>query len=185
MLDRVPEPPILTRAESEIMSVLWSKGAATVHDVVAAMSRDSAYTSVLTMLRILEKKGYVTREPEPGGGRAHVFRPRVAVTRARRLHVRDLVDRLFGGRSEELMVGLVEDDALSRAELEQLRGLIESRLGGSADFGATAAAPARPELEGGAAEAAQLTAARSEPSARNTSGTRGKKAKSEGKKHVR
>jgi BlaI family transcriptional regulator, penicillinase repressor len=182
MIDRPPEPPILTRAESEIMSVLWSKGAATVHDVVGAMARDSAYTSVLTMLRILEKKGYVTREPEPGGGRAHVYRPRVAATRARRFHVRDLVDRLFGGRSEELIVGLVEDDALSRAELEQLRGLIESRLGGSADSGATTAAL---EFEDGAVKAAQPTAALAKPSARNTNGARGKKAKSEGKKHVR
>jgi predicted transcriptional regulator len=187
MVERAPEPPILTRAESEIMSVLWSRGAATVHGVVAAMSRDSAYTSVLTMLRILEKKGYVTREPEPGGGRAHVYRPRVAATRARRLHVRDLVDRLFGGHSEELMVGLVEDDALSRAELEQLRGLIESRLGGSADSAAPVAAPAAGQLEGEAAEAAQPTAARSaKPSARSTSGVRGQKAKpNKGKKHVR
>jgi predicted transcriptional regulator len=187
MPDRAPEPPILTRAESEIMSVLWARGAATVHNVVAAMSRDSAYTSVLTMLRILEKKGYVTREPEPGGGRAHVYRPRVAATRARRLHVRDLVDRLFGGRSEELMVGLVEDDALSRAELEQLLGLIESRLGGSADSAAPLAVLAAGELEGEAAEAAQPTAARSaKPSARSTSGVRGKKAKqNKGKKHVR
>jgi len=184
MLERPSEPPILTRAESEIMSVLWSRGAATVHDVVAALSRDSAYTSVLTMLRILEKKGYVSREPEPGGGRAHVYRPRVAATRARRLHVRDLVDRLFGGRPEELMVGLVEDDALSRAELEQLRGVIESRLGGSAAAGA---APTAGERGGEAAEAALPSAARSaEPSARSTSGDRGKKAKQQkGKKHVR
>jgi len=186
MLERAPEPPILTRAESEIMSVLWSRGAATVHEVVAAMSRDSAYTSVLTMLRILEKKGYVTREPEPGGGRAHVYRPLVAATRARRQHVRDLVDRLFGGRPEELMVGLVEDDALSRAELEQLRGLIESRLGGSADS-APVAARAAGELEGAAGRAAQPTAARSaQPSSRSTSGVRGKKTKQKkGKNDVR
>jgi BlaI family penicillinase repressor len=144
MPDPAPQPPILTRAESEIMSVLWSKGASTVHEVVAAMPRDSAYTSVLTMLRILEKKGYVMREPEPGGGRAHVYRARVAATRARRLHVRDLIDRLFGGRSDELMVGLLEEDALSRAELEQLRGLIESRLGGHAVSVTAAAQPQHP-----------------------------------------
>jgi BlaI family transcriptional regulator, penicillinase repressor len=193
MVDRPSEPPILTRAESEIMSVLWSRGAGTVHDVVAAMSRDSAYTSVLTMLRILEKKGYVTREPEPGGGRAHVYRPRVAATRARRLHVRDLIDRLFGGRSEELMVGLVEDDALSRGELEQLRGLIESRLGGDAGAapGAASAQAAAPGRPGG--EPAQPAGARSvkapapptQASAR-AAGVRGKKAKpAKGKKHVR
>jgi predicted transcriptional regulator len=185
MLERAPEPPILTRAESEIMSVLWSRGTATVHEVVAALSRDSAYTSVLTMLRILEKKGYVTREPEPGGGRAHVYRPLVAATRARRQHVRDLVDRLFGGRPEELMVGLVEDDALSRTELEQLRGLIESRLGGGADS-ATGAPLAAGELAGEAAETAPTAARSAQPTARGTSAERGKKAKQhKGKKHVR
>jgi BlaI family transcriptional regulator, penicillinase repressor len=136
MVDAAPEPRILTRAESEIMSVLWSRGAATVHDVVAALPRAPAYTSVLTMLRILEKKGYLTREPEPGGGRAHVYRPLIAASQARRQHVRDLIDRLFGGHSEELMVGLLEDDALSRGELEQLRGLIESRLGGEPELDA-------------------------------------------------
>ncbi|HWO12965.1 MAG TPA: BlaI/MecI/CopY family transcriptional regulator [Polyangiaceae bacterium] len=143
MLEAAPEPRILTRAESEIMSVLWSKGSATVHDVVAALPREPAYTSVLTMLRILEKKGYVTREPEPGGGRAHVYRPLIAAHQARRQHVRDLIDRLFGGHSEELMVGLLEDDALSRGELEQLRGLIESRLGGDAEAPAAARADER------------------------------------------
>jgi BlaI family transcriptional regulator, penicillinase repressor len=182
MVDRIPEPPILTRAESEIMSVLWSRGAATVHDVVAALARDSAYTSVLTMLRILEKKGYVSREPEPGGGRAHVYRPRVAATRARRLHVRDLVDRLFGGRSEELMVGLVEDDALSRDELEQLRGLIESRLGGDAE----ASRGARAEVSPAAESSAAASAAHSSKTPARTPGVRGKKSKQhKGKKHVR
>jgi len=152
MADGAPEPRILTRAESAIMSVLWSKGAATVHDVVALLPREPAYTSVLTMLRILEKKGYVTREPEPGGGRAHVYRPLIAAHRARRQHVRDLIDRLFGGRSEALMVGLLEDEALSRGELEQLRGLIESRLGGDAEApSARASAPGAPPAAAGAA----------------------------------
>jgi BlaI family penicillinase repressor len=159
MADDASEPRILTRAESEIMSVLWSRGAATVHDVVAALPRDAAYTSVLTMLRILEKKGYLTREPEPGGGRAHVYRPRVAATKARRQHVRDLIDRLFGGRSEELMVGLLEDEALSRGELEQMRGLIESRLGHAAPA-PTETPPAETEPEDRGARAARSAAGR-------------------------
>ena len=122
-------PPILTRAESEIMAVLWSTGGATVHEVVAALPRDSAYTSVLTVLRILEKKGYVLHEPHPDGGRAHVYKPLVQAGNARRHHVRDLVDRLFGGQSEELVVGLLEEEKWSKADLERLRGLIDSRLG--------------------------------------------------------
>jgi BlaI family transcriptional regulator, penicillinase repressor len=123
------DPPILTRAESEIMAILWDKGGATVHDVVAALPRSSAYTSVLTLLRILEKKGYVRHEPHPEGGRAHVYKPLVQAGNARRHHVRDLVDRLFGGQTDELVVGLLEEEKWSRADLERLRELIDSRLG--------------------------------------------------------
>jgi predicted transcriptional regulator len=126
------EPPILTRAESEIMSILWATEGATVHDVVAAVPRAVAYTSVLTVLRILEKKGYVRHEPHPDGGRAHVYKPLVQVTKARRHHVRDLVDRLFGGQSEELVVGLLEEEKWSKADLERLKELIDSRLSGAA-----------------------------------------------------
>jgi predicted transcriptional regulator len=122
------EPPILTRAESEIMAILWEKGGGTVHDVVAALPRSVAYTSALTMLRILEKKGYVRHEAHPEGGRAHVYKPLVQASNARRHHVRDLVDRLFGGQSEELVVGLLEEEKWSKADLERLRELIDSRL---------------------------------------------------------
>jgi predicted transcriptional regulator len=125
------EPPILTRAESEIMSILWSSNGATVHEVVSAMPRPVAYTSVLTVLRILERKGYVRHEPHPDGGRAHVYKPLVQVTKARRHHVRDLVDRLFGGQSEELVVGLLEEEKWSKADLERLREVIDSRLSGA------------------------------------------------------
>src|SRR5687768_4242250 len=125
------EPPILTRVESEIMGILWERQAATVHEVVAALPRPLAYTSALTVLRILEKKGYVGHEPHPDGGRAHLYRPLVPATNARRLHVRDLVDRLFGGRSEQLVVGLLEDEALTSSELTRLRAVIESRLAGA------------------------------------------------------
>jgi len=121
------------------MSVLWAKQSATVHDVLEALPRDAAYTSVLTVLRILERKGYVEHRADPAGGRAHVYSPCVPATKARRLHVRDLIDRLFGGSSEELVVGLLEDESLSRAELEQMKQLIDGRLGGAAAAGATAA----------------------------------------------
>jgi predicted transcriptional regulator len=128
MTTQGPEPPILTRAESEIMAILWRSDGATVHDVVAAMPRPVAYTSALTVLRILEKKGYVQHEPHPEGGRAHVYRPLVQETKARRRHVRDLVDRLFGGQSEALVVGLLEEEQWSKGDLERLRGVIDSRL---------------------------------------------------------
>jgi predicted transcriptional regulator len=119
---------MLTRAESEIMRVLWERDGATVHEVVEGLPRAVAYTTALTLLRILEQKGYVRHDPHPAGGRAHVYRPVVPASKTRQLHVRDLVDRLFGGRSEQLVVGLLDDENLTRAELERLRNAIESRL---------------------------------------------------------
>jgi predicted transcriptional regulator len=119
---------MLTRAESEIMRVLWDKEGATVHEVVESLPRTVAYTTALTMLRILEQKGYVRHQPHPSGGRAHVYRPVVPAAKTRQLHVRDLIDRLFGGHSEQLVVGLLDDEKLTRAELERLRNAIESRL---------------------------------------------------------
>lgn len=113
------------------MGVLWAQGRATVHDVIAGLERPMAYTSALTLLRILEKKGYVGHEPHPEGGRAHLYRPLVPAKRARRHHVRDLVDRLFGGQSDELVVGLLEEERWSRADLEKMRAAIEARLGRS------------------------------------------------------
>ena len=133
MAKSAAEPPILTRAESEIMRVLWEKQSATVHEVVAALPRAVAYTSALTVLQILEKKGYVRHEPHPEGGRAHVYQPLVPATKARRLHVRDLVDRLFAGQTAPLVVGLLEDEALTTEELERMRAVIESRLGSAAE----------------------------------------------------
>jgi predicted transcriptional regulator len=122
-------PVVLTRAESEIMHVLWKRGPSTVHDVVAALPRAVAYTTVLTMLKILEQKGYVAREPSPDGGRAHVCRALVEEGHARRSHVRDLVERLFDGRPEELVSGLLEDEKLGADELRALRQRIDEKLG--------------------------------------------------------
>ena len=120
---------ILTRAESEVMAALWQHQRLTVHALLEAVDRPIAYTTALTLLRILEQKGYVKHEPDPDGGRAFVYLPAVAADKARRNHVRDLVDRLFDGRPEELVTGLLEDEQLSRAQLELLRGSIERSLG--------------------------------------------------------
>jgi BlaI family penicillinase repressor len=124
---------ILTRAELEVMKVLWRHGEATVHDVVDALPKQVAYTTALTMLRILEQKRYVVHVANPAGGRAHVYRPAAAEESVRRSHVRDLIDRVFGGSAEELVTGLVRDEKLTRAELEGLRAYIDSQLAASGD----------------------------------------------------
>lgn len=124
--------PTLTRAESEIMRVVWDKNAVTVHDVVEAMDRPVAYTTVLTILRILEKKGFIKHDPDPQGGRAYVYSPSVPQDQVRSDHVRDLVQRMFSGDFLELAAGLVDEETLSRRELETLRAKIEERLGNKA-----------------------------------------------------
>jgi predicted transcriptional regulator len=124
-----PPLPILTRAESEVMAALWKHERLTVHALVEALDRPIAYTTALTLLRILQQKGYAKHEPDPEGGRAYVYLPAIAASKARRSHVRDLVDRLFNGRPEELVTGLLEDERLSRAQLQQLREQIEKSLG--------------------------------------------------------
>jgi BlaI family penicillinase repressor len=133
-MSSVPALPLLTRAESELMRLLWGEGPATIHVLLERVEGSGvrpapAYNTVLTLVRILEQKGYVAHQPDPQGGRGYVYRPCVDAVPVRRRHVRDLVDRLFGGKAEDLMVGLLEDERLTRGELEQLREQIERKLG--------------------------------------------------------
>lgn len=130
MKSKPRQPPFLTRAESELMRVLWAHGPATIHDVAARLDRPLAYTTVLTLMRILEQKGYAAHAEAPGG-RAHLYRAAVEPGKVRRRHVRDLVERLFGGRTDALLAGLIEDEKLSPQQLAQLRQKIDERLGSS------------------------------------------------------
>ncbi len=113
----------LTDAELRLMEVLWAKRSGTVADVVEALSKDSplAYSSVLTTLRILEIKGYLSHRQE---GRAFVYEPVVERDEARESAVTHLVRRFFGGSRERLMLELVEGKGLNARELERLRRLI-------------------------------------------------------------
>ncbi|HWM70905.1 MAG TPA: BlaI/MecI/CopY family transcriptional regulator [Steroidobacteraceae bacterium] len=119
--------PPLTRAEAEIMQMLWRRNEATVHELVEATDRSVAYTTMLTLVRILEKKGYV-RHQLKAGQRAYVYSPAVAQGAARRHHVRDFVARFFGGRTEDLLVGLIADEELPPETLAELRKRIDARL---------------------------------------------------------
>lgn len=129
MATKKSELPILTRAESELMALFWRHGAMTVSALHERLS-DRAYTSLATLVKILEQKGYLTHAEQPDA-RAFVYRAAVEPGLAKKKHVRDLVDRLFGGKSSELVVGLLGDEKLSRADLEALRAQIDERLKGT------------------------------------------------------
>jgi predicted transcriptional regulator len=119
-----PRSPALTDAEARVMSVLWQKDRATVADVVAAQKkkRPVSYSTVQTILRILEEKGYVTHEKV---ARAFLYRPRVDERQARRRALRHMVSRLFNGSPSLLVLNVLEDDQIEPEELSRLKKLIE------------------------------------------------------------
>ena len=113
----------LTDAESRVMSVLWQRETATVGDVVAALRQDRVvtYSTVQTILRILETKGYVTHEKV---ARAFVYRPAVDARQARQRALKHLAARLFNGSPSLLVLNVLEDEAIDRTELRRLKKLI-------------------------------------------------------------
>jgi predicted transcriptional regulator len=116
----------LTEAELRIMNVLWERGSATVHEVLEALPAKPAlaYNSVLTIVRILEKKGYVRHLKDK---RAHVYIPQVDRKDATRFEVRHLVSRFFGDSHELLALNVLEETSIDAEELDRLRQLLERR----------------------------------------------------------
>jgi BlaI family transcriptional regulator, penicillinase repressor len=114
----------LTEAELRIMNVLWQKGPATVHEVLQALPEKPAlaYNSVLTIVRILEKKGYVKHDKDK---RAHVYTAQVDREKATRSEVSRLVSRFFGDSHELLVLNILEDKGIDTEELERVRQLLE------------------------------------------------------------
>ena len=106
------------------MRVLWDKRQASVNDVVSALKERPrpAYNSVLTLLRILEKKGYVAHRKD---GRAFIFAPLIERTAASRSALKTLVNRFFDGSPRLLMLNLLQDEELSPELLKQLKDRIE------------------------------------------------------------
>jgi len=114
----------MTDGELRLMRVLWDKGQATVGEVVAALktSPKPAYNTVLTLLRIMEKKGYVSHRKE---GRAFTFLPEIDRADASRSALQTLVNRFFDGSPRLLMLNLLEEEQLEPEALKQLRERIE------------------------------------------------------------
>lgn len=107
------------------MAVLWERGPATVGAVLEAITarRPVTYSTVQTMLRILETKGYVTHEKS---GRAFVYRPLVDQRQARRRALRHLASRLFNGSPSLLVLNVLEDEDIDPTELARLKQLIKN-----------------------------------------------------------
>jgi predicted transcriptional regulator len=116
--------PALTDAETRVMSALWKRESASVADVVDDLKRNRAvsYSTVQTILRILETKGYVAHDKS---GRAFVYRPLVDERQARRRALTHLVKRLFNGLPSLLVLNILEDEAISDEELGRVKKLIE------------------------------------------------------------
>jgi|SRR6185503_501550 len=116
-----------TDRELDVMAVLWQRGSGTVSEVRDAMDDDLAYTTVLTILRTLEDKGFVTHVAE---GKAHRYIPAVTQNVAGKSALARVLDKIFAGSSEQLLTQLVSDRNLDPAELRRLRKLLDDRLSG-------------------------------------------------------
>ena len=116
----------LTEAELRIMNVLWDRGSATVHEVLETLPAKPAlaYNSVLTIIRILEKKGYA-KHVQMKDQRAHVYLPQVDRKDATRFEVRHLMSRFFGNSREQLVLNVLEESGIDAEELERVRQLLE------------------------------------------------------------
>ena len=122
---------VLTEAELRVMKVLWERGSGTVQQVLDSMGEKPAlaYNSVLTVIRILERKGYLKHIKD---GRAHVYAPVVRQQEATRSEIRRLASRFFGDSHEDLVLNILEDRGVEREELTRLREMLNR---GMADRG--------------------------------------------------
>ena len=119
-----PKPSnTLTEAELRLMKLLWQRGECAVADLVMALPEETplAYTSVLTTVRILERKGYVTHRQE---GRAFLYTPSVPEHEASRWEVKHILQRFFGNSRERLLLSLLGEEDVTPAELQRLKEAI-------------------------------------------------------------
>jgi BlaI family transcriptional regulator, penicillinase repressor len=109
---------LLTNAEHRIMEVIWARGSATVAEVVEALNGKDAYTTILTLIRILKTKGYLKSRKE---GRAHVFTPTVDRDTMARKAAHQLLAKFFAGSPSELVLSFLRDEELTTEELAQIK----------------------------------------------------------------
>lgn len=116
---------ILTVREMDVMNILWTLGSGTVTEVQERLPDKLAYTTVLTLLRILEQKGHVRHEPD---GRAHRYLPLVEKEDAREGALGRITRKLFSGSPELVMAHLLKERGLTEEQLRRLRDLVDERL---------------------------------------------------------
>jgi predicted transcriptional regulator len=121
---KTPELPRPTEAELDILTVLWSRGASTVRDVHEALikRKPTQYTTVLKLMQIMAEKGLVRRNEDQ---RAHIYEARRPREWTQRQLAGDLLQRAFGGSARGLMMGALSAKKASKAELEELRRLLD------------------------------------------------------------
>jgi predicted transcriptional regulator len=117
----------LGRLELQIMNVVWKKGKATVHDVkdVLGRGRKPAYSTILTMMRKLEAKGYLKHDVDD---RTYVYRPVISQQAVRQGLLGDIIDRLFEGSASLLLNSLVEQKRINKKELSEIQKLIKKKV---------------------------------------------------------
>jgi predicted transcriptional regulator len=116
----------LTNRETDVMQVLWDLGPSVVAEVRDRLADDLAYTTVLTILRTLEAKGYVGHDEE---GRVHRYHAAVRQQAAQRSAIQHLTRKLFNGSAELLFTHLVSDQKLSPGQLRRMRKLLRDKSG--------------------------------------------------------
>ena len=118
--------PVLTEHELAIMQIVWQRPAVTVRDVYEELlkRRKIAYTTVMTMMGILEGKGYLKKNRD---AKAYVYRPTKGKSKVLGSMVSDFVNRVFDGSAKPLLVHLVENEHLSQEELDEIAGLLKEK----------------------------------------------------------
>src|SRR5580692_11152882 len=121
-----PKHTTLTPQELEIMKLVWAREVATVRDVYEALleRRKIAYTTVMTMMKILEQKKYLLKSQDE---RAYIYRPAKPKNQVIKGMVREFVNRVFNGSAEPLLVHLIEDRRLSQKDLEEITQMIRRK----------------------------------------------------------
>ncbi|MFN7934299.1 MAG: BlaI/MecI/CopY family transcriptional regulator [Bryobacteraceae bacterium] len=116
----------LTEQELEIMKIVWAREEATVRDVYETLleHRKVAYTTVMTMMKILEQKGHLKKRSDD---KAHVYKPTKPKSAVIKNMVRDFVERVFNGSAEPLVMHLVEERHLSDVEITEIERMLKER----------------------------------------------------------